>query len=53
MQTSIHLGFKQNLVITPQLQQSIKLLQLSALQLEQELIQATENNPFLEFESEM
>ena len=53
MRTSIQLGFKQNLVITPQLQQSIKLLQLSALQLEQELIQATENNPFLEFESEM
>jgi RNA polymerase sigma-54 factor len=53
MKPSINLGFKQGLALTPQLQQSIKLLQLSAQQLEQELMLAAENNPFLEFESEM
>ena len=53
MKASINLGFTQNLALTPQLQQSIKLLQLSSLELEQELILAAENNPFLDFESEM
>ncbi|NQW57993.1 MAG: RNA polymerase factor sigma-54, partial [Polynucleobacter sp.] len=53
MKASINLGFTQNLVLTPQLQQSIKLLQLSANELEQELINLTEANPFLEFDSEM
>jgi RNA polymerase sigma-54 factor len=53
MKSTINLGFKQNLALTPQLQQSIRLLQLSATQLEQELISLTEANPFLEFESEM
>jgi RNA polymerase sigma-54 factor len=53
MKASINLGFTQTLALTPQLQQSIKLLQLSSLDLEQELILAAENNPFLEFESEM
>ncbi len=53
MKASINLGFTQTLALTPQLQQSIKLLQLSSLELEQELILAAENNPFLEFESEM
>ena len=38
MKASINLGFTQNLVLTPQLQQSIKLLQLSANELEQELM---------------
>ncbi|MFM6962172.1 MAG: hypothetical protein ACKOXE_06455, partial [Polynucleobacter victoriensis] len=40
MKTSLNLRFSQNLTLTPQLQQSIKLLQLSAIELEQELIQA-------------
>jgi RNA polymerase sigma-54 factor len=53
MKASINLGFTQTLALTPQLQQSIKLLQLSSLELEQELILVAEQNPFVEFESEM
>ncbi|KDQ96973.1 hypothetical protein SEEMF064_04470, partial [Salmonella enterica subsp. enterica serovar Montevideo str. FVM_628064] len=34
--------------MTPQLQQAIRLLQLSTLELQQELQQALENNPLLE-----
>ena len=51
MKASINLGFTQTLALTPQLQQSIKLLQLSSLELEQELILVAEQNPFVEFES--
>ncbi|MEY3419514.1 MAG: hypothetical protein RJA46_1285, partial [Pseudomonadota bacterium] len=36
--------------LTPQLQQAIKLLQLSNNELEQELAKAAEDNPLLEFE---
>jgi len=50
MKASLNLRFSQNLALTPQLQQSIKLLQLSALELEQELIQAAETNPLIEYE---
>lgn len=42
----------QHLVLTPQLQQSIRLLQLSTLELEQEIAQALEQNPLLEREDE-
>jgi RNA polymerase sigma-54 factor len=44
------LGFKltQSLALTPQLQQSIRLLQLSTLELNQEIQQALEENPLLE-----
>ena len=52
MKTSLNLRFSQNLTLTPQLQQSIKLLQLSAIELEQELIQAAEQNPLIEYQSE-
>ena len=36
--------------LTPQLQQAIRLLQLSNNELEQELAKAAEDNPLLEFE---
>ena len=52
MKTSLNLRFSQNLTLTPQLQQSIKLLQLSAIELEQELIQAAEQNPLIDYQSE-
>jgi RNA polymerase sigma-54 factor len=47
---SIKLG--QQLKMTPQLQQAIKLLQLSALELEQEIQQSLDSNPMLESEDE-
>lgn len=43
---SLHVG--QHLVLTPQLQQSIRLLQMSAQELAQEVAQMLEDNPFLE-----
>src|SRR5262244_2095257 len=42
------LRIKQQLTLTPRLQQSVKLLQLSALECVQELHQAISQNPFLE-----
>ncbi len=42
------LRLKQQLTLTPRLQQSVKLLQLSALECVQELHQAVSQNPFLE-----
>jgi RNA polymerase sigma-54 factor len=42
------LRIKQQLTLTPRLQQSVKLLQLSALECVQELHQAIAQNPFLE-----
>ncbi len=42
------LRIKQQLTLTPRLQQSVKLLQLSALECVQELHQAITQNPFLE-----
>ncbi len=39
------------LTLTPQLQQAIKLLQMSSLEMEQELLAAAEENPFLEYDS--
>ena len=42
------LRLKQQLTLTPRLQQSVKLLQLSALECVQELHQAITQNPFLE-----
>ena len=42
------LRLKQQLTLTPRLQQSVKLLQLSALECVQELHQAISQNPFLE-----
>ena len=51
MKASLNLKLSQSLALTPQLQQSIKLLQLSAMELEQELIQAAEQNPLIEYQS--
>jgi RNA polymerase sigma-54 factor len=44
----LSLGFSQSLSLTPQLQQSIRFLQLSSLELEQEIEQQLAINPFLE-----
>lgn len=48
MKPSLQLGIGQQLTITPQLQQAIRLLQLSALDLQQEIQEALEKNPMLE-----
>jgi RNA polymerase sigma-54 factor len=49
----LSLGFSQSLTLTPQLQQSIRLLQLSSLELEQEIEQQLAINPFLERDDEV
>ena len=48
MSTGLHLRTSQTLALTPQLQQSIRLLQLSTLELQQELEHMLCTNPFLE-----
>jgi RNA polymerase sigma-54 factor len=48
MQPRLDLRLTQKLVMTPQLQQAIKLLQLSRLELQAELTQQLEENPMLE-----
>ncbi|SNR60706.1 RNA polymerase, sigma 54 subunit, RpoN/SigL [Methylobacillus rhizosphaerae] len=48
MKHSLQLKFSQNLALTPQLQQSIKLLQLSSQELNQELESLLQANPLLE-----
>ena len=50
MKQSLNLRLSQHLALTPQLQQSIRLLQLSTLELHQEVEQMLEANPFLEHE---
>jgi RNA polymerase sigma-54 factor len=52
MKPSLQLRLTQHLALTPQLQQSIRLLQLSTLELQQEVEQMLEQNPFLEVEDE-
>lgn len=47
-QAGLGLRLKQQLTLTPRLQQSVKLLQLSALECVQELNHAIAQNPFLE-----
>jgi len=44
----LHLRINQQLALTPQLQQAIRLLQLSSMELEIELREALESNPLLE-----
>lgn len=51
-QHSLELRQRQQLVLTPELQQSIRFLQLSALELHQALAQAVLENPLLESEAE-
>lgn len=48
MKLSLQLKLSQQLTMTPQLQQAIRLLQLSTLDLQQEIHQALESNPMLE-----
>ena len=48
MKQSLNLKFSQNLALTPQLQQSIRLLQLSTQELNQELETILQENPLLE-----
>ncbi len=52
LKQSIQLKLGQNLTMTPQLQQAIRLLQLSSLDLQQEIQQALEENPLLELVEE-
>lgn len=48
MKASLQLRLSQHLALTPQLQQSIRLLQLSTLELQQEVATAVAQNPLLE-----
>ena len=52
MKPALQFRLNQQLTLTPQLQQAIRLLQLSQLELEAELRQIAEGNPLLEFEEE-
>jgi len=52
MKPSIQLRLGQHLTMTPQLQQAIRLLQLSTLELKQEIQEALESNLMLEVEEE-
>jgi RNA polymerase sigma-54 factor len=52
MRQGLQLKFSQQLKMTPQLQQAIKLLQLSTLDLQQEIIEQLYNNPLLESDEE-
>jgi len=49
---TLQFRLSQHLALTPQLQQSIRLLQLSTLELHQEVEQMLESNPFLETDDE-
>ena len=48
MKQTLDLQLGQHLTITPQLQQAIRLLQLSSIELQQEIQEALETNPLLE-----
>ena len=48
MKQTLQLKTSQHLALTPQLQQSIRLLQLSTLELHQEIEQVRSENPLLE-----
>ncbi|MBP8221675.1 MAG: RNA polymerase factor sigma-54, partial [Aeromonadaceae bacterium] len=50
MKPTLQLRLGQSLAMTPQLQQAIRLLQLSTLELQQEIQQALDANPLLEQE---
>jgi RNA polymerase sigma-54 factor len=50
MKHSLQLRLSQHLTLTPQLQQSIRLLQLSTLELNQEIERLLQDNPLLERE---
>ena len=48
----LNIGLGQSLTMTPQLQQAIRLLQLSTLELEQEIQETLDSNPLLEVATE-
>jgi RNA polymerase sigma-54 factor len=50
MHPTVELRAKQSLTLTPRLQQSVRLLQLSSMEFAQELRQALDTNPFLEYD---
>lgn len=50
MHPTVELRAKQSLTLTPRLQQSVRLLQLSSMEFAQELRNALDTNPFLEFD---
>ena len=52
MKPSLQVRLSQHLSLTPQLQQSIRLLQLSTLELNQEVEQMLAQNPLLETEED-
>ena len=52
MKHSLQLKLSQHLTLTPQLQQSIRLLQLSTLELNQEIETFLQENPLLERDEE-
>lgn len=52
MKQSLQIKMGQSLAMTPQLQQAIKLLQLSTLELQSEIQTALESNPMLEMQEE-
>lgn len=52
MNLGMELRLRQHLAVTPQLQQALRLLQLSSLEFNQEVEQAIATNPFLEQENE-
>jgi RNA polymerase sigma-54 factor len=52
MKPSLQVRLSQHLALTPQLQQSIRLLQLSTLELHLEVGQMLDQNPFLEMEED-
>jgi len=51
MKPGLHTSLGQQLTLTPQLRQALALLQMSALELEQELASAVETNPLLDWAS--
>ena len=50
MKQSLQQKMNQSLAMTPQLQQAIKLLQLSTIDLQAEIQQSLEENPLLEID---
>src|SRR5438270_11467095 len=52
MKQGLSLRVSQHLALTPQLQQSIRLLQLSTMELAQEVEQMLDENPFLELSAD-
>ncbi|MFN0186860.1 MAG: RNA polymerase factor sigma-54 [Aquabacterium sp.] len=52
MKATLQVRLSQHLALTPQLQQSIRLLQLSTLELHQEVEQMLDQNPFLDVDDD-